>query len=60
MIKYTVPALLEPVFEKFPDRTALCFVGETPMTYGQLKDQSGKVAALLASCGINKGDKVAI
>jgi len=38
----------------------LSFVGETPVTYGQLKDQSGKVASLLASCGISKGDKVAI
>ncbi len=60
MVKYTVPAQLEPIFEKFADRVALSFVGETPMTYGQLKDQSGKVASLLASCGIRKGDKVAI
>ncbi len=60
MIKYTVPALLEPIFEKFPDRVALSFVGETPITYGQLKEQSGKVASLLASFGIRKGDKVAI
>jgi long-chain acyl-CoA synthetase len=60
MIKYTVPALLEPVFEKYADRIALSFVGETPMTYGQLKDHSGKVASLLASYGVRKGDKVAI
>jgi long-chain acyl-CoA synthetase len=59
-MKYTVPALLEPSFEKFPDRVALTFVGETPVTYRQLKDNIVRVASLLASNGIRKGDKVAI
>lgn len=60
MIKYTVPELLQPSFEKFSDRVALTFVGETPMTYGQLKEMTGKVAALLASVGVSRQDKVAI
>lgn len=60
MIKYTVPAMLEPSFENFPDRIALTFVGETPVTYRQLKDNTVRVASLLASIGVKKGDKVAI
>ncbi len=60
MIKYTVPSLLEPSFENFSERIALTFVGETPMTYGQLKDNTLRVASMLKSFGINKGDKVAI
>ncbi len=60
MIKYTVPALLEPSFQNFGDRIALSIVGETPVTYSQLKDKTLRVAALLAANGIVKGDKVAI
>jgi acyl-CoA synthetase (AMP-forming)/AMP-acid ligase II len=60
MSKYTVPAMLEPMFEKFPDRVALTFVGENPMTYRQLREQTVQVAGMLASFGIVRGDKVAI
>jgi len=60
MIKYTVPSLLEPSFENFSERIALTFVGETPMTYGQLKENTLRVASMLKSFGIRKGDKVAI
>lgn len=60
MGKYTVPAQLEPMFEKFADRVALTFVGETPVTYGQLRENTLKVAGMLAGYGIVKGEKVAI
>ena len=60
MIKYTVPAMLEPMFEKFSDRTALTFVGETPYTYSQVKENTVLIAGMLSSFGISKGDKVAI
>lgn len=60
MIKYTVPALLEDSFKKFHDRTALTYVGEEPLTYGQLEVQVEKISRLLISSGISLGDKVAI
>lgn len=60
MIKYTVPALLEDSLIKFHDRTALTYVGEDPLTYGQLGMQVETIGRLLVSSGISKGDKVAI
>ena len=60
MNKYTVPELLQPSFEKFSDRVALTFVGETPVTYGQLQEMTGRIAALLSSMGVSRQDKVAI
>lgn len=59
-MKYTVPALLEPSFAKFTNRIALTFVGETPMTYGQLQFNTLRIANYLSVLGVEKGDKVAI
>ncbi len=60
MMIYTVPALLEESCRKFSECTALSFVGEDPLTYGQLEERVSMIATLLVSSGINKGDKVAI
>lgn len=59
-MKYTIPSFLEESFEKYSSLPALTFVGESPITYGQLKTSTLQVASLLASKGIHKGDKVAI
>jgi long-chain acyl-CoA synthetase len=59
-MKYTIPSFLEESFKKYGHLPALTFVGETPMTYSQLKDSTLRVASMLDSMGIVKGDKVAI
>lgn len=60
MIKYTVPALLEESFNKFPHNISLSFVGETPLTYNQLKNKIDGVSMMLENFGVSPGDKVAI
>ncbi len=60
MIKYTVPALLGETISRFPDLPALTFVGETPVTYRQLKEKIEDCTILLQQNGIEKGDRVAI
>ncbi len=59
-MKYTIPSFLEVSFEKYGHLPALTFAGETPLTYSQLKTATLQVASLLASKGIERGDKVAI
>ncbi len=44
---------------KFPDRKALIFM-EKAMTYGELFDQSLRLATALADLGIKKGDRIAL
>lgn len=56
----TIPAMLQASFSDFADSQSLVFVGEENLTYAQLKAEVGKVAALLDSIGIKKGDKVGI
>jgi len=45
--------------EKYPDRTALIFLG-VPFTYRRLKNLSERFAGALASMGIAKGDRVMV
>ncbi|MBT3199730.1 MAG: AMP-binding protein [Phycisphaerales bacterium] len=45
--------------ERFSDRCAISF-GETSLTYHQLYELSGRVAAELTRAGVGKGDRVAI
>jgi len=52
--------LLEQSVEKFSDRPALSFPGETPMTYEELFQKVLSVADLLQKKGVIKGDRVAI
>ncbi|MFD2205243.1 acyl-CoA synthetase [Kiloniella antarctica] len=50
--------------EREPDRLALCFIDTagkvSEYTFGDLKDYSNKLANLLGSAGIVRGDRVAI
>jgi len=56
----TIPAMLQASFRNFADSQSLIFVGEENLTYRQLEAEVKKVAVLLSSIGIKKGDKVAI
>ncbi|MBU9710944.1 long-chain-fatty-acid--CoA ligase [Evansella tamaricis] len=61
-IEYEVATLhsyLKRVAEKFPDKSALDFMGKE-MTYKELYDSSLKLANQLRSIGVEKGDRVAI
>lgn len=44
---------------ELPDQTATVFLG-AQLTYGQVKEQSDKLAAALAGLGILKGDRVGV
>ncbi|NLM01475.1 MAG: long-chain fatty acid--CoA ligase [Treponema sp.] len=58
--KYTFPCLFNNSVKKFGSSKALSFVDTEPITYNELADMTEKVARLLASLGVKKGDKVAI
>ncbi len=60
MTKRTFPALLESTVEKHPGSVAFGFVGEKPVTYGEVAVQVSALMAMLENAGIGKGDKVAI
>ena len=60
MKKLTMPAMLQDSFESFADRNSLCFVGEEPKTYRQLKADVEALGIYLRGIGIQKGSKVAI
>lgn len=47
-------------FEKYNDKNALCFVGETPITYKELSNKINALIHYLEKLGISSGDKVAI
>jgi long-chain acyl-CoA synthetase len=44
----------------YPDRAALAFVGEKPLTYNQLSINVRNTASILLTLGIEKGDRVAL
>lgn len=56
----TVPALLRRSCQTYRDLPAIAFAGEPPLTYEEVGHQVGSLAASLSSCGIQKGDRVAI
>jgi len=60
MTKRTFPALLESTVEKHAGSVAFGFVGEKPVTYGEVALQVSALMAMLENAGIGKGDKVAI
>ncbi len=55
----TVPDLLRKAAEKYPDQTALVFMGSR-MSYRRLLEAAGRLAAALFELGIRPGDRVAI
>jgi long-chain acyl-CoA synthetase len=50
---------MEASAERFPDRAAFIFMGRT-MSFAELRDQSLRLAAALASLGVRQGDRVAL
>ncbi len=56
----TFPALLADTVDKYPSSVAFGFVGEQPMTYGEVAVKVSALMAMLENAGIDKGDKVAI
>lgn len=56
----TLKDLLERSVEKFPERIALGFVGEEPISYARLLEMTHEFRGLLESCGVGPTDKVAI
>ncbi len=57
---YTFPGLLQSTVSKFADRPAYAFVGEEPITYGEVNDKVGSVIAMLEKLGVKPGDKVGL
>ncbi len=56
----TLPALLKQSVEKYADRPAVAFVGDTPLTYSEFDKRRLSIIALLEKLGIEPGDRVAI
>ncbi len=50
---------MEASARRFPERAALIFMGK-PMSFGELHDQSLRLATALADLGVKKGDRVAL
>ena len=57
--KITMPEVLTRTSEKFPNHTALIFMG-TQITYRELEGLVNRFANALISLGVKKGDKVAM
>jgi long-chain acyl-CoA synthetase len=60
MYRHTlVNHFLERSAERFPGKTALVHEGER-LTYAQIDQRAGSLAAFLRNCGVKRGDRVAI
>lgn len=59
MLDLTLPELLERANERYPDRSAVYFMGQE-MNYAALFAQATRFAAALSEAGIKQGDRVAI
>ncbi len=56
----TLKDVLEYIHKQYPDRPAVTFVGDTPLTYRDLYRKVAEVSAYMQSIGIKKGDHVAL
>jgi len=59
-MKYTIPFLLSESVKKNPERPALAFVGEEPISYSQMAGYICNTIGFLQNKNISKGDKVAV
>ncbi|GGF44392.1 long-chain-fatty-acid--CoA ligase [Marmoricola endophyticus] len=59
MTTYNLAALLDDTADRHPDREAIV-LGDTHLSYAQVQGAANQVANLLASRGIQPGDKVAL
>jgi len=55
----SVPDLIDPVVEKYSNKTALIFYGKK-ISYATLKELTDRFATALADLGVKKGDTVAL
>lgn len=56
----TIPEIIQNSVAQFPDRPALAYVDEVPLSYLNVRDEVNSVIRFLSEIGIKKGDKVAI
>ncbi len=56
----TIPALLDRAFSGPPEKSALGFLDEKFLSYGELRDCIDRLVRLLRENGLGKGDKVAL
>ena len=56
----TLPELLKYSAAKYGNSEALSFSDGVPLTYTQVSEEAGRIAEILTSLGIKKGDKVAL
>jgi len=57
--RITMPAALEEIARKYPDRTALIFK-DTRITFREYNETVDRLAAALQGLGVRKGDRVAV
>lgn len=58
--KRTIPALIRRSVSLYRDLPAIAFVGEPPLTYSQVAQETEALAGRLLRCNIGKGDTVTI
>ena len=56
----TIPALIRRSVSLYRDLPAIAFVGEPPLTYSQVAQETETLAGRLLRCNIGKGDTVTI
>ncbi|WP_028574959.1 AMP-binding protein [Desulfonatronovibrio hydrogenovorans] len=59
-IQKTIPEIFQKTVDNYPERPALGYVDDEPITYAQLKDRVMGLCAILEEAGIKKGDRIAI
>ena len=59
-----MPALITDLLDRsarlYPDRVAVRILGGPSLTYSELSQRVGRVAAVLARMGVGRGDRVAV
>ncbi len=59
-----MPALITDLLDRsarlYPERPAVRMVGGPSLTYAELSERVGRVAAVLAGMGVKRGDRVAV
>jgi len=58
--EYTLPSILGYAVKKYSNRPAFAFVGDKPITYGDVYKQTRSIIVLLENIGIEKGDKIGL
>ena len=59
-MELTIPAALDRAASLFGAQVAIAEPGEPRLTYAELRDRVRQMAAALAACGVEAGDRVAV